>query len=267
MIRFERVSFHYPAGVQALDQVSLLVEPGECLAIVGENGAGKTTLARHINGLLKPTAGRVLVAGADTMEHSVAQLARQAAYVFQNPDDQLFERTVWREIAFGPRNLGLPELEIRERVGRSAALAGIESDLERHPYDLHPVRRKWIALASALAMETPMLVLDEPTSGLDAQGLQRLSSIIAGLKAEGRTVLIISHDVDFCADHFDRIVVMSAGIVLIDGPAGEVFDQDNLLAQAGVDAPQLLRLARALGLPGTPVTQEMFLESLARRAW
>lgn len=264
-IVLESVSFAYPGGVVALRDVSLSIAPGEAVALVGENGAGKTTLARHLNGSLKPGRGRVTVGDWDTRAHGVAQMARRVGYAFQNPDEQLFAQSVETEVAFGPRNLGAPDDEVRARVRdaleqvRLAALSG------SHPYDLLPAQRRLVALAAVLAMRTPVVVLDEPTTGQDARGLALIGAIVARLKAEGRTVLAISHDVDFCLEHFERVVVLSRGVVLADGAAAAVLADAECLARASVEPPQLARLAAVLRLPVVPRTVEACVDALAAR--
>jgi energy-coupling factor transport system ATP-binding protein len=265
-IAVERVSFSYPSGVLALRDVSLTITAGESVAVIGENGAGKTTLAKHLNGLLKPAHGSVRVGDWDTREHTIAQLARRVGYVFQNPDEQLFEDSVWSEVAFGPRNLGQSEAEIKANVGAALAQVGLEAAAKTHPYDLQATQRKFVALAAILAMRTLVVMLDEPTTGQDARGLARIGEIVEALKAEGRTVLTISHDIDFCAEHFERVVVMSRGQMLADGPAGAVLAQSELLTQAAVEPPQLARLAAALGLPGAPRTVAEFVTLLKERS-
>jgi energy-coupling factor transport system ATP-binding protein len=262
-IAVERVSFAYPGGVEALRGVSLAIQPGEAVAVVGENGAGKTTLARHLNGLLKPTSGRVLVGDWDTAEHTIAQLSRRVGLVFQNPDDQLFERTVWGEVTFGPRNLGWAAAEIREAVEEALDRVGLIEAADTHPYDLHLAQRRLVALAATLAMHPPVVLLDEPTTGQDAPGVARIGQIVDELHAEGRTVITISHDLDFCAEHFERVVVMAEGRVTADGPAREVLTRRDVLAQAAVEAPQLIRLAAALGWDAAPLTVEEFAAGLA----
>jgi energy-coupling factor transport system ATP-binding protein len=264
-ISFRDVSFSYPSGVEAVRGVSLEIADGEAVAIIGENGAGKTTLVRHINGLLRPTRGEVQVGDWDTCSHTVAALARRAGYVFQNPDDQLFERTVRAEVAFGPRNLGCVAGEIAARVADALARVGLADMGNVHPYDLHPSQRKLVALAAALAMRTPILILDEPTTGQDTPGVARLSEIVAALKAEGTTLITITHDIDFCAEHFERVIVMAQGRVLADGPAADVLAQPAPLAEAEVDPPQLMRLAAALGLNAAPLTVEDFVDALGAR--
>jgi energy-coupling factor transport system ATP-binding protein len=264
-VTVDGVSFTYPSGVRALDRVSLSIESGQAVAIIGENGAGKTTLVRHINGLLRPSEGRVVVGGEDTADQSIAALARHVGYVFQNPDDQLFERTVRAEVAFGPRNLGQSPADVQANVEAALAAVGLSGQADTHPYDLHVSHRKLIALAAALAMRTPILILDEPTTGQDAPGIERLADIVEGLKADGRTLIAITHDIDFCAEHFERVIVMAGGRIVTDGPAEQVFSQTDALNRAEVAPPQLARLADALDLPALPLNVEDFLAALESR--
>jgi energy-coupling factor transport system ATP-binding protein len=258
-ITLDNVTFTYPSGVTALRDVSLAVSSGEAAAIIGQNGAGKSTLAKHLNGLLRPTEGRVRIGDWDTHDHTIAQLARRAGYVFQNPNDQLFERTVWAEVAFGPRNLGYGAAEIEKAVTRALRQVELETVAESHPYDLHPAQRKLVALAAVLAMDTPVLLFDEPTTGHDSHGVALVGKIVESLKKEGRTLLTISHDMEFCAEHFERVVVMEGGRVVADGPAATILGQTSLLEQTAVQPPQMARLAAALNLPATPLTVADFL--------
>jgi len=257
------VRFRYPTGVVALDGVNLTMESGEALALVGENGAGKTTLVKLLNGLLCPTAGTVLVNGEETRRQTVAQLARFVGFVFQNPDDQLFARSVREEIAFGPHNLRLGEAEVRARVEQALDDVGLGAAIERHPYDLAVPERKLVALAAALAMHTPVLILDEPTIGQDAQGVERLGALVDRLQAEGRTLISITHDLDFCLMHFDRVAVMAGGHILADGPSPDVLRRVDLLRQAQVEPPELVQLAVGLGWATMVRTPEAFAAQLA----
>ena len=259
-ILVDDVTFTYPGNVLALDGVTLTVASGEAMALIGENGAGKSTLARHLNGLLKPGEGRVLVGEWDTREHTVAQLAQRVAFAFQNPDDQLFARTVRDEVAFGPRNLGRSAAETATAVEMALEQVGLGGRADAHPYDLPVADRKLVTLAAVLAMETPLLLLDEPTAGQDAEGIRRVGDIVEQLKDAGRTIIAITHDMEFCAAHFGRVVVMAGGQIIADGAAGEILRQSELLARADVQPPQLVRLAQALGLPGTPLTRAAFLD-------
>lgn len=264
-LRLESVSFTYPGGVQALRGIDLTVEAGETVALVGENGAGKTTLAKHLNGLLKPDQGAVWIGDWDSREHTVAQLAARVGYAFQNPDDQLFARNVKDEVAFGPHNLGRSEETIEADVRWALEQVELAGELQSHPYDLQAADRKLLALAAVLAMRTPIIILDEPTMGQDSRGLERIGQIVEQLVEDGRTVLAISHDIDFCADHFDRVVVMSGGQIVADGPAERILGQEAILAQAQVEPPQLVRLARALKMDRSPLTVEGFLEAWQAR--
>ena len=175
------VSFTYPSGVDALRGVSLEFRTGERIAIIGQNGSGKTTLAKHLNGLLRPTRGDVLVGDWNTRTCTVAQMARRVGFLFQNPGEQIFENRVAAEVAFGPSNLGFSIAEVEARVSTALTQTGLAGYRDAHPYELLPAQRKWVALASVLAMDPAVLVLDEPTTGQDARGLARAR--IAGRNA------------------------------------------------------------------------------------
>ena len=260
-IQVEALGFTYPGGVEALRDVSLTLEAGEAVAIVGQNGAGKTTLLRHFNGLLRPAHGSVRIGDWDTREHSVARLAARVGYVFQNPDEQLFCRTVREEVAFGPANLKFAP-ERRERlVEQALTLTELSGREGTNPYDLSPAWRKLVALASVLAMDTPIVLLDEPTTGQDAVNAGRIAHILRSLRAQGKTVVAISHDIDFCAENFERIIAMGQGTVLLDGPPHSVLGEDAALASTYVDPPQLTRLGRRLGFPKLVCTEDEFLQA------
>ncbi len=258
----ENVTFAYSPEVIALRDVSLIIEPGETVAIIGENGAGKSTLAKHFNGLLHPSEGRVIVGGWDTAGYTAATLAARVGFAFQNPDDQLFKRSVQSEVAFGPQNLGFTDQEVQSAVAEALALTGLADDAETHPHDLHSSQRRWVALAATLAMRTPVVVIDEPTIGQDAAGVQRLNAIIEHLHEDGRTVIAISHHIDFCAQNFARIIVMAQGRILTAGPAEDVFSEQEFLTEAHVEPPQIARLAAALDMPRGIIDIESFLEAL-----
>jgi energy-coupling factor transport system ATP-binding protein len=263
-IEVKDITYQYPSGVLALDGVSLVIDPGQCLAIVGENGAGKSTLVKHLNGLLRPTSGQVLVGDWPAEKYSVAQLARRVSFLFQNPDEQLFERTIQREVSFGPQNLGLDSDEVNARVAAALSQVGLLEHREEHPYDLPYTQRKLIALAATLAMQTPILVLDEPTVGQDSAVQQRIIMLIKNLLAEGRTVILITHDLDFCATISDRVIVMADGKILLDASASEALAQTRILNRAAVDAPQIVRLAQSLKMNRAPLSIPAFVEEYAR---
>ncbi len=251
-IHIQDLHFTYPGGVEALRGVSLEIETGEQVALIGQNGSGKTTLVRHLNGLLRPTRGRVQIGDWDTTDQTVARLAARVGYVFQNPDEQLFCKTVQEEVTFGPKNLGYPSEKIDSLVLDALGLTGLASEKDTNPYDLSPTWRKMVAIASVVAMDTPVVIFDEPTTGQDAASVQRIAGVVAALLKRGKTVLTITHDIDFCAENFERIIALSQGKVLLDGPVHEVIDQPETLAITYVDPPQLTRLGKSLGL-GVPV--------------
>ena len=242
--------------------VSLSIESGEQVAIVGQNGAGKTTLVKHFNGLLLPTSGQVLVGEWNTREHSVAKIARRVGYVFQNPDEQLFSKNVGTEVAFGPRNLGYESSRIDSLVKDALALTELADKTETNPYDLSATWRKMVALASVLSMDTDIVILDEPTTGQDAVNIARIANVIRTLRGRGKTVITITHDIDFCAENFERVIALSQGRILLDGKANDVLGQEEILARTYVDPPQLTRLGKRLGLKETVRNQEEFLNAL-----
>jgi energy-coupling factor transport system ATP-binding protein len=258
-IKVENLEFTYPGEIKALRDVSLVIEPGEQVAIVGQNGSGKTTLVKHFNGLLKPTSGKVVIGDWDTTDYVVAKLAARVGYVFQNPDEQLFSREVETEIAYGPRNLGFDDEKITQVVEDAIGLAELEEHRTKNPYDLSATWRKMVALASIVAMDTPIVIFDEPTTGQDAVNIERIARIVNTLKERGKTVITITHDIDFCAENFERIVALSNGQILLDGTVHEVIAEDELLASTYVDPPQLTRLAKGLELPRVVRDQDEFL--------
>lgn len=255
----------YPRGeVRALDGVSLRMGAGERVALVGQNGSGKTTLVRHLNGLLRPTSGSVRVGSQDASEQTVAQLARQVGLVFQDPDRQIFAGSVRAEVEFGPRNLGLRGAELRAAVDGALATTGLAGSRDENPYDLGGSRRKLLALASVLAMRTPVLVLDEPTTGQDVAGVAVVRGVVEAAAAEGRTVIAISHDMAFVAETFERVVVMRAGRVILDGPPGAVFAEEvwETLRSTYLEAPLAAVAGARLGYGSTP-TDAALIAALA----
>jgi energy-coupling factor transport system ATP-binding protein len=261
-IDVQNLRFTYPGGVEALQGLSLSIETAERVAIVGQNGSGKTTLVKHFNGLLKPTEGIVRVGEWETHEHSVAQMASRVGYVFQNPDEQLFKKTVRDEIAFGPINLGYESADVERLTNDAIDLADLEGKEEENPYDLSATWRKMIAMASIVAMDSDVVIFDEPTTGQDAVNIARMSRIIHTLTERGKTVVTITHDIDFCAENFERMIVMGQGKILLDGPLNEVIAEDQVLATTYVDPPQLTRLAKRLNFSRVVKNQEEFLVEL-----
>ena len=263
-IEVTSLQFSYPSGVHALDGISFSVRSGEQVAIVGQNGAGKTTLVKHLNGLLLPTSGTVFIGDWDTKERSVAELAHRVGYVFQNPDEQLFSKNVGIEVAFGPRNLGYNNDRIQTLVKDALAMTELSDKTEMNPYDLSATWRKMVALASVIAMDTDIVIFDEPTTGQDAVNVARIANVIRVLRGRGKTVITITHDIDFCAENFERVIALSQGKVLLDGRSNDVLGQEEILATTYVEPPQLTRLGKRLGLKETVRNQEEFLNALKK---
>ena len=267
MIEMAGLVHVYPEGTRALDGIDLTVGPGETVAIIGQNGSGKSTLVRHLNGLLRPTEGTVRIDGRDIAGERVARLAATVGLVFQDPDRQIFAGQVRTEVAFGPRNLGLRGAQLDRRVAEALEAVGLADAANENPYDLGYSRRKLLAIASVLAMRTPVVVLDEPTTGQDLRGVARVRAIVAALAAEGRTVITVSHDMRFVAETFGRVVVLRAGHIVLDGTPAEVFGEPswNVLASTYLEPPLAARVGARLGVGGTP-TEASLVAALAARA-
>jgi energy-coupling factor transport system ATP-binding protein len=265
-LALEGVGFVYPDGTRALTAVDLAIAPGELVAIVGQNGSGKSTMVRHLDGLLRPTEGRVLHDGADIARERVARLAARVGIIFQNPDRQIFAGKVRAEVEFGPRILGRSTGDAQAAAAAALEAVGLTDSIDTNPYDLGYSARKLLTVASILAMETPVVVLDEPTTGQDAPGVVRIQRVIADLSSGGRTVIAISHDMRFVAETFARVVVMGEGRVVLDGSPGEVFAPAAwpTLAATYLEAPLAARVGVRLGLGSTP-TEASLVDALSAR--
>jgi energy-coupling factor transport system ATP-binding protein len=270
VVVLREATYRYAGGVVAVDGITLDVAGGEVVGVAGSNGAGKSTLARLLNGLLRPSAGSVTVDGLDSRLHEVQELARTVGLVFQHPRAQLFARTVADELAFGPRNLGLPVVEVQERVSRAALRLGLDDVLTTSPFELPAPRRRHVAIASVLTMEPRVLVLDEPTTGQDHRAVEVVMGIVRDLRDEGVAVVCISHDMRLLAGVADRVVVMGAGRIVAAGAPRSVFADQAALAAAGLLAPQVTRLGLALpermGRPAVLGVDELVAELAAARA-
>ncbi|MDZ4045589.1 MAG: ABC transporter ATP-binding protein [Rhodoglobus sp.] len=245
----------YPSGnVTALGGVDLQVSPGEIIGIIGQNGSGKTTLTKLLNGLLKPTAGTVIVDGVDTAKKSVQEMAPHVGYVFQNPNHQLFARTVQMELEFGPRNIGLSEEEIAVRVAEAVDFFGLEEFIEEHPYRVSFPIRKLVGIASIVAMRPPILILDEPSTGQDHNTTQVINDLMRRLRDLGTTVVCVSHDMPLLADVVERVIVMKSTEIIADASPREVFADKTLMARTNLQAPQATEIALQTVVPlGGPV--------------
>ncbi|MER6104669.1 ABC transporter ATP-binding protein [Streptomyces sp. NPDC001832] len=266
ILRIDSLTFRYPNGTMALDGVSFSVEPGERVAILGANGAGKSTLARHLVGIERPASGTIEINGRRTDGLSIAELARTVGFVFQNPDDQLHAASVAKEVGFGPRNLRFPPARRKALVESALRRTGLTESRDAHPHHLSLGERKRVALASVLAMDTPVVVLDEPTTGQDHASVVLLGNLVDDLAADGRTVLAITHDMDFCVEHFDRVIVLENGVISWDCPVTRwLADVVDTVGQP-LELPQMTRLGRRLGWQGSVATVAGFLERLALEA-
>jgi energy-coupling factor transport system ATP-binding protein len=249
MISVNNASFRYPGGSSdVLTNVTFQIQNGEFIAIMGENGAGKTTLVKMFNGLLKPRVGRVYVDGVDTREKSVAQLSRDVGLIFQNPDHQLFAETVSEELSFSLRNFGFDEQVIKRRVTNLSTALDLEKYLDSSPFVLSGGERKRVALAAVLVWDPKYIIMDEPTIGQDYLQKDRLRNFIVQLISQGKTVVIVTHDVEFVAECKPRVVLLSKGTVIADDTASRILTNEEMLAKASLVRPQIAELMHQLPL-------------------
>jgi len=247
--------FEYLDGTLALENINLDIYANQFIAFIGQNGAGKTTLAKSLNGLLKPKSGYVKIENLDTREKGTTKkIVTKVGYVFQNPDHQLFNNTIYKEIAYGPRNIGLDEKEVEERVVEAARVCGVEKGLfQEHTFFLTKGLRQRVAIASILAMRPRTIIVDEPTTGQDLRQSLEVMNFLRNLwEKEGHTIIIITHEMPIVAQYAQRVVVLAKGKVLMDGSTREVFAEPELLAKTFVKPPQITRLAQALSEDSIP---------------
>ena len=251
MISVENISFRYSnTSADVLRGVNLQINDGEFVAIMGENGAGKTTLVKTFNGLLKPRNGRVTVDGTDTREKSVAQLARDVGLIFQNPDHQLFAETVSEELSFSLRNFGFKEEVIQRRVTNILTTLDLQKYINSSPFVLSGGERKRVALAAILVWDPKHIIMDEPTIGQDYLQKDRLRNFIVQLISQGKTVVIVTHDVEFVAECKPRVVLLSRGTVIGDNTASKILTNQELLEKASLVRPQIAELMQRLPIMG-----------------
>ena len=270
-IKLEGLSHTYQGGSPfqstALHDVNLVIEDRDLLALIGHTGSGKSTLAQHLNGLLQPTSGRVLLDGQDINEKSSDKRALRFAVglVFQYPEHQLFEETVKKDIGFGPRNMGLGEAEVDARVREAMDKIGLPYDeiAEKSPFELSGGQMRRVALAGVLAMRPRILVLDEPTAGLDPRARDFLLNDVRRLHAEGTSVVMISHSMDDVARLATRVAVLEKGRLVMEGSPGEIFARVDKLSAMGLDVPQASRLRYLLAESGIELPECYQLEELA----
>lgn len=259
-IELKQLKHVYTTGDEALKGVNLVIEGTEPVAIIGQNGAGKTTIVKHFNGILRPTAGELLIDGESISKRSTARWSKEIGYVFQNPDDQLFLETVRKEFEFGPKQIGMSQKEIDERVNWVSELVGLSKKLDKHPFDLTSTEKKFCTIGAIIMMDPKVLIFDEPTCGQDVRGNRRLRKIIRELKEKGKLCITISHDMKFVVENFKRIIVMCKGQVLLDGNVEEVFAQPEVLKKSFVTPPPITRVAQGAGLKQTVFTTDAFMK-------
>ena len=259
-----------PFQATAIQDVNLTIHQGEFLALIGHTGSGKSTLAQHINGLLKPTAGKVLLDGQDIHEKGFDKktLRQKVGLVFQYPEHQLFEETVAKDIAFGPKNLGLGDGEITERVQEALRKVGLDQPgmAEKSPFELSGGQMRRVAMAGVLAMRPEILVLDEPAAGLDPQSREDMLQLISGLHKQGATVVMISHSMDDVARFATRAVVMVHGSIAMEGTPEEIFRHAEELEGMGLDVPSVCKLGIRLREMGIDCPADIFREEQAEKA-
>lgn len=255
-VEVKDVSFNYPNGYLAVDNISISIEKGENVAIVGQNGAGKSTTVKMLNALSYPTKGTVMIGDMNTKNHTTAQVSRVVGYVFQNPDDQIFHSTVRQEVEFGPKKMKLPPEQMRKQVEYALQITGMDQFAEENPYNLPLSTRKFVTIAAIIASDCPVMVFDEPTAGQDLLGNQLLSNILKELHEKGKTVITISHDMEFVVNNFDKVIVMANKKVIKAGSPADIFWDFDVLEQAMLKQPYVSRLCHDLGIDGKVVTLE-----------
>ncbi|MBQ6715369.1 MAG: energy-coupling factor transporter ATPase [Clostridia bacterium] len=265
-----------PFEKKALDNITLSIQDGEFVGLIGHTGSGKSTLIQHINALMQPTSGKVIVNGIDTSApKSGLEIRKSVGLVFQYPEYQLFEETIEKDVAFGPRNLGLDEEEIKKRVSHALDLVGIDEALYTNsPFDLSGGQKRRVAIAGVLAMKPQILILDEPSAGLDPAGRADMRKLIKDIKNEGVTVVMVSHSMDDVSKMCDRIIVMNKGTIALDGTPREVFKHTELIESIHLGVPAASKLRERLNRNGLNLSEDIYtiedmktaiLENLQRR--
>ncbi len=270
IITVDHLTYVYqPRDVLAVDDVNFEIKEGEFVAIIGQNGSGKTTILKNLLGLLHPTEGKITVAGLDTSQAAVADLARHVGFVLQNPDQQLFAETIEQEIAFGPQNLGVDEDEVMRRVDEALEMVDLDCDKMEFPPALSKGDRAKVVIASALALNPEIMVLDEPTTGQDYKGCHQILQIARKLHQENRTVVFVTHHMALVAEYAQRVIIMCEGKILLDSKTEDVFGQPEVIRKAHIIPPQITELSQnlpeSLGLPRTPLTVEHLSQAILSR--
>lgn len=263
MIEIKNLSFVYQKGMpgerEALRNISLTVGDGETVAIIGHTGSGKSTLAELMSGLLKPSSGQILLDGEDIAGLDRLSICKKAGLVFQYPEQQLFEETVYRDIAFGPENLRLGEAKIKEQVIEAVRAVGLDkTSLGKSPFELSGGERRRAAVAGVLAMKPKILIMDEPMAGLDPCGRRNMIEMIRNMQKKNMTVIFISHSMEDVAAISERIIVMNNGEIEMEGSVPEVFSKEKRLLEIGLDIPQMTRLSKEMRRRGYDISEEIY---------
>jgi energy-coupling factor transporter ATP-binding protein EcfA2 len=266
-VRIEDVHLEYPPPrrIRALDGISVDLSPGAFVAIVGQNGSGKTSLARCISGFIRPTRGRVLVNGRDVQRLHPPTRARHVGYVFQNPDHQLFKESVWDDVAFGLRNLRVPEPQVEPQVEATLRRLDLWEQRDRHPFRLSKGDRQRLAIAAVIVLRPEVLIVDEPTTGQDPARSREVMDMLAELNAAGTTVIVITHVMELVAEYTRQVLVLHNGQLLLEGTPRAVFARPDVLAVSRVAPPPITRLGLELGLEPLPITIDEARRSILQR--
>ena len=273
-IKIENLVHIYMAGgpfeKKALDDINLEIKDGEFVTLIGHTGSGKSTLIQHLNGLLKPTSGRIVVDGVDITEKNVklTEIRKKIGLVFQYPEYQLFEETIEKDIQFGPRNLGLSEVEINKRVKKAMSMVGLDYEeyKDKSPFELSGGQKRRVAIAGVVAMEPKVLILDEPTAGLDPKGRDEILAQVKQLHKEyNMTTIIVSHSMEDVATIADRVIVLNKGKAVLDGVPRDIFKNIDMLESIGLAVPQVTYLERALKEKGFKLEGDMITVEEAKR--
>lgn len=273
-INIENLRYVYMPGSPfekvALDDVSLTIEEGEFVALIGHTGSGKSTLIQHINGLLKPTSGRIIIDGVDITSKDVklSDIRKKVGLVFQYPEYQLFEETIEKDIAFGPKNLGLNDDEINKRVIKAMNMVGLDYETykDKSPFDLSGGQKRRVAIAGVVAMEPKILILDEPTAGLDPKGRDEILEKIKQFKEEyDMTIILVSHSMEDVAKLATRVLVMHKSKCILDGTPSKVFKEIDTLERVGLAVPQVTYLVRELRKNGINISEDIFTIEQAKK--
>ena len=250
MLEIKEVSYCYQQTKPVVNKVSLMIQAGEFVAIAGRNGSGKTTLTRLIMSLIEPASGQILLNGTDTCHQAPGDIARCVGYVFQNPDSQIFRDTVASEVAYGPEQLGFSDQETAVSVEKALEKTGLTALANAYPRNLTKGQKQRVAIASALAMNPNILILDEPTSGQDAREKENLMRLLTELNEQGKTIILVTHDMEILARYATRAVVMEAGIKVFDGSVNELFAKGESVQKWGLREPIILNISRNLSKYG-----------------